>query len=74
MLEDMEEHGKDLLKKKEAKVAKIKEKKKLEFNRAVYTSSGSVSQMEREHVEHGEELFQKHLEEIKTMNEEKVKK
>ena len=84
LLEDMEKHGKDLLKKKEAKLAKIREKKKLEFkiikekaeiyDQKILDKRRHLSQMEREHVEHGEELFLKHLEEIKTMNEEKIKK
>lgn len=67
LLEDMEKHGKDLLKKKEAKLAKIREKKKLEFkiikekaeiyDQKILDKRRHLSQMEREHVEHGEELF-----------------
>jgi hypothetical protein len=63
----MEKHGKDLLKKKEAKLAKIQEKRKfttkvikekaLLHEQKIEEKKKHVWQQQREHMEHGEELF-----------------
>jgi hypothetical protein len=63
----MEKHGKDLLKKKEAKLAKIREKQKINFkiikekaelhDQKIEEKKKHLWQLERDHIEHGEELF-----------------
>jgi hypothetical protein len=80
----MEKHGKELLKKKEAKFAKIMAKKKQEYkdikekaelhDEKLRQRKKQLAELAAEHVREGEELFLKHLEEIKLMNEEKLRK
>ena len=63
----MEKHGKDLLKKKAVKLAKIQEKKKINFKiikekaelleKKLEEKKHHLWQQERDHIEHGEELF-----------------
>jgi len=83
-IEALEKRGQDLLMKKEKKLAKIEErirketkelKKQLqekEVNR--HQKKKHVEDSLREHLEHSEEIYHKHLEDVKAGQEEKLRK
>lgn len=82
--EDHEKRAQDLLKKKATKLAKIEDKKKKEFKmirekaelheEQRHSKLKSVQEAINDHNRHGQELYFKHLDEVKSWNEQKLKR